>query len=54
MVRSEGLELKRDMYSFFGPQEHLWIGAARGGIKHVLFKSWNKSGYDRVNRRHTI
>ena len=39
MICSKGLELERDMYSFPGSKEHLWVGAGRGGVKHVLLQS---------------
>lgn len=27
------------MYSFPGSEEHLWVGAGGGGVKHVLLQS---------------
>ena len=39
LICSKGLELERDMYSFPGSEEHLWVGAGRGGVKHVLLQS---------------
>ena len=45
LVCSEALELKRDVQGLSRPQEHLWVGAGRGGVKHVLLQSCKKLGH---------